>query len=56
MFLKYVFDPAKPCLHNVKELVSDHRSEKNFAEAETVGPWSAKGSRVLFVAKATSMI
>lgn len=27
-FLKYIFNHTKPCLHNVKELASNHRSEK----------------------------
>ena len=37
-FLKYIFNHTKPCLHNVKELAGDHRSEKNFAKAEKVSP------------------
>ena len=36
--LKYIFNHTKPCLHNVKELAGDHRSEKNFAKAEKVSP------------------
>lgn len=51
-FLKYIFNHTKPCLQNVKELASDHRSEKNFAKTEKVWPQSAKGSCVLFDAQA----
>lgn len=46
-FLKYIFNRTKPCLHNVKELASDRRSEKNLAEAERARPWTVKGARVL---------
>lgn len=46
-FLKYIFNRTKPCLHNVKELASDRRSEKNLAKAERARPWTVKGARVL---------
>ena len=35
---KIHFNHTKPCLHNVKELAEDHKSEKNFAKAEKVSP------------------
>lgn len=38
-FLKYIFNHTKPCLHNVKELASDHRVKRTLQrQKKEVGP------------------